>query len=99
MIWGDKNTALGKELTYGTEKLVTDFTIRFLPDVSHWVQQEAPEAVNEMIEARIAGKEVPKAGSEWSCPFANLKWLLFVKKYIRSCNRKNVFQSFLAITH
>ena len=62
MIWGEKDSALGKELTYGTEKLVTDFTIKYLPDVSHWVQQEAPEAVNAMIEAWIAGKEVPEAG-------------------------------------
>ena len=27
-----------------------DFTLRYLP-VSHWVQQEAPEAVNEILEA------------------------------------------------
>jgi len=63
MIWGEQDTALGKELTYGTEKLVTDFTIRYLPDVSHWVQQEDPETVNIMIEAWITGKEVPEAGS------------------------------------
>jgi pimeloyl-ACP methyl ester carboxylesterase len=62
MIWGEKDTALGKELTYGTEKLVKDFTMRYLPDVSHWVQQEAPETVNAMMEAWITGKEVPKAG-------------------------------------
>ena len=63
MIWGEEDGALGKELTYGTEKLVTDFTIRYLPDVSHWVQQEAPETVNAMIEAWLSGKEIPKAGS------------------------------------
>ena len=60
MIWGEKDMALGKELTYGTEKLVTDFTVRYLPNVSHWVQQEAPETVNAMIKAWIIGKEVPK---------------------------------------
>ena len=54
--------ALGKELTYGTEELVSDFTIRYLPQVSHWVQQEAPEAVNAMIRAWIEGRHVPKAG-------------------------------------
>jgi pimeloyl-ACP methyl ester carboxylesterase len=63
MIWGEKDAALGKELTYGTEKLVTDFTVRYLPDVSHWVQQEAPEAVNKMIEAWITGKKIPEARS------------------------------------
>ena len=61
MIWGEADIALGKALTYGTEALVTDFTIRYLPNVSHWVQQEAPETVNAMIEAWLTGKDVPKA--------------------------------------
>ena len=43
MIWGEEDSALGKETTHGTEKFVADFTIRYLPGVSHWVQQEAPE--------------------------------------------------------
>jgi len=51
MIWGEEDSALGKELTLGTEKHVKDFTVRYLPDVSHWVQQEAPEQVNEILEA------------------------------------------------
>jgi len=63
MLWGEEDAALGKELTYGTEKLVTDFTIRYLPQVSHWVQQEAPEAVNSMIRAWIEGRPVPQSGA------------------------------------
>jgi pimeloyl-ACP methyl ester carboxylesterase len=59
MIWGEQDRALGKELTYGTEAFVRDFTIRYLPGVSHWVQQEAPEAVNAMLEAWLTGKAVP----------------------------------------
>ena len=51
MIWGEVDAALGKELTYGTEKYVSNLTLRYLPNVSHWVQQEAPETVNAMIEA------------------------------------------------
>ena len=54
LIWGEADTALGKELTYGTERLVTDLTIRYLPGVSHWVQQEAPERVNELIETWLS---------------------------------------------
>jgi len=50
MVWGEHDTALGKELTYGTDELVRDFTIHYLPGVSHWVQQEAPEAVNAILE-------------------------------------------------
>ncbi|MBD2006773.1 MULTISPECIES: alpha/beta fold hydrolase [Cyanophyceae] len=45
MIWGEKDTALGKELTYGTEEYVKDFTIKYIPTSSHWVQQEQPQLV------------------------------------------------------
>ncbi|MFP8877635.1 MAG: alpha/beta hydrolase [Myxococcota bacterium] len=58
MIWGTQDTALGLETTWRTEELVRDFTIRYLP-VSHWVQQEAPEAVNEILEAWLCGQPVP----------------------------------------
>ena len=40
-------SALSKELTYGTDELVDDFTVRYLPGVSHWVQQQAPYTVSE----------------------------------------------------
>ena len=61
MIWGEVDAALGKELTYGTDKFVTNLTLRYLPNVSHWVQQEAPETVNAMIEAWLLDKSVPYA--------------------------------------
>jgi len=61
MIWGERDTALGKELTLGTDELVRDLTLRYLPDVSHWVQQEAPETVNAIIEAWLTGMPVPFA--------------------------------------
>ena len=51
LIWGEEDTALGKETTLGTERFVSDLTVRYLPGVSHWVQQEAPEAVNEILES------------------------------------------------
>jgi pimeloyl-ACP methyl ester carboxylesterase len=51
MIWGEVDAALGKELTYGTDQYVSNLTLRYLPNVSHWVQQEAPETVNGLIEA------------------------------------------------
>lgn len=49
MIWGEEDTALGKELTYGTEQYVRDFQIRYIPNCSHWVQQEQPTLVNQYI--------------------------------------------------
>ena len=49
MIWGEEDTALGKELTYGTEAYVRDFQIKYIPNCSHWVQHEQPELVNQYM--------------------------------------------------
>ena len=54
-----EDVALNKETTYGTEEFVSDFRIRYLPGVSHWVQQEAPRQVNAMIKAFLADEPVP----------------------------------------
>jgi pimeloyl-ACP methyl ester carboxylesterase len=50
IVWGEEDAALGLELLDGTEAHVRDLTIKRLPNVSHWVQQEAPEAVNAILE-------------------------------------------------
>jgi len=55
MVWGERDTALGKELTYGTERFAPDLRIRYIPDCSHWVQQEQPELVNQYIREFLAG--------------------------------------------
>ena len=60
MVWGEDDVALTKETTYGTDKYVEDLTIRYLPRVSHWVQQDAPDAVNAMMRAFLAGAPVPE---------------------------------------
>ena len=49
IVWGEADAALGIETLDGTERFVADLTIRRLPGVSHWVQQEAPEAVNAVL--------------------------------------------------
>ncbi|WP_013320528.1 alpha/beta fold hydrolase [Gloeothece verrucosa] len=49
MIWGENDIALGKELTYGTEIYVKDLTLKYIPNCSHWVQQEQPQLVNQYI--------------------------------------------------
>lgn len=59
MCWGEDDMALTIETTYGTEKWVKDLTIRYLPRISHWVQQDAPVEVNAMIEAFLTGEQVP----------------------------------------
>jgi epoxide hydrolase 4 len=60
MIWGEEDVALTKATTFGTEKYVRELTLRYLPGVSHWVQQEAPESVNAMLEAWLTHKSVPE---------------------------------------
>jgi len=59
-LWGDADVALSLRTTRGTEQYVSDLTMRVLPGVSHWIQQEAPEAVNAMLEAWINGRHVPE---------------------------------------
>lgn len=49
LIWGEDDQALGKELTYGTETYVRDLTVRYIPNCSHWVQQERPQLVNQYM--------------------------------------------------
>ena len=49
IVWGEADTALGLETLDGTDRFVSDLTIRRLPNVSHWVQQESPEAVNTIL--------------------------------------------------
>jgi pimeloyl-ACP methyl ester carboxylesterase len=59
MIWGEEDTALGIENTEGYEPLVADFTLHRLPGVSHWVQQEAPERVNAILEGWVGALSFP----------------------------------------
>jgi pimeloyl-ACP methyl ester carboxylesterase len=63
MIWGEEDVALTKETTIGTQEYVKEFTIRYLPNISHWVQQEAPLEVNEMMSAFL--RDVPVPEMEW----------------------------------
>jgi pimeloyl-ACP methyl ester carboxylesterase len=49
MIWGEHDSALGLELTEGYDGLVDNLTLIRLPDASHWVQQDAPDKVNEAL--------------------------------------------------
>jgi pimeloyl-ACP methyl ester carboxylesterase len=50
LIWGEKDIALGKELTYGMEDLFSGpFKIEYLPEGTHWVIEEYPEKVSQLI--------------------------------------------------
>ncbi|MGJ3646963.1 alpha/beta fold hydrolase [Sphingomonas sp. GlSt437] len=54
MIWGEEDTALNIRCTEGTDAYCADFRLERLPQVSHWVQQEAPERVNEIVAAWLS---------------------------------------------
>ncbi len=59
LIWGDQDAALSLRTTDGTDRYVDHLTLRILPGVSHWVQQEAPEQVNSILRAWLTGEPVP----------------------------------------
>jgi pimeloyl-ACP methyl ester carboxylesterase len=59
LIWGEADVALGVELSERLERYVTDLTVERLPGVSHWVQQEVPEAVNARLARWLALKGLP----------------------------------------
>ncbi len=49
VIWGEDDVALDIRCLDGTDRYVRDLTLRRLPGVSHWVQQDAPEVVNGLL--------------------------------------------------
>ncbi len=50
VIWGERDTALGTELAEPDRRWVPNLIgVERLPDASHWVQNDAPERVNELL--------------------------------------------------
>jgi pimeloyl-ACP methyl ester carboxylesterase len=49
LIWGEDDVYLSPALASGNEAFVRNLSVRHLPGVSHWVQQDASEAVNRAI--------------------------------------------------
>jgi pimeloyl-ACP methyl ester carboxylesterase len=49
LIWAEDDVALGKSLTSGLERWVPDLQVHYIPDCGHWVQNEAPDEVNERM--------------------------------------------------
>lgn len=56
MIWGEDDVALDIALTEGNEAHVADFTLRRIPEASHWVLQDAPDQVNAVLADWLARK-------------------------------------------
>jgi len=56
LIWAEDDIALGKELTYGMEPLFSGpFRIEYIPNCSHWVNEEQPERVNRLLVEFLSG--------------------------------------------
>ncbi len=49
VIWGDRDRYLGKELAEPPRRLVPNARVVHLPEATHWVQNVAPEKVNELL--------------------------------------------------
>ena len=63
MLWGEDDMALSMATTFGTDAHVSQLTLRYFPGISHWVQQDAPDEANAMIESFLAGEPVPQYAS------------------------------------
>lgn len=51
IVWGEDDAYLSPALAKGNEEFASNLTIKRLPGVSHWVQQDAPAEVNDAITA------------------------------------------------
>jgi len=51
LIWGVRDRYLGVRLSEGLERWVPDLRIERLPDASHWVQNDRPEQVSQLLAA------------------------------------------------
>lgn len=49
VIWGSQDTALNKDLAAVPFKFVSNLTIKYIDDASHWVQMDRPDEVNKIM--------------------------------------------------
>jgi pimeloyl-ACP methyl ester carboxylesterase len=49
VIWGEQDRYLGKELADPPSDLVPNARVERLPDASHWVQNDRPDRVNQLL--------------------------------------------------
>ena len=75
MIWGETGSPLLKKPTpedieglkrvaRSTREFVSNFTLRFLSEVSHWAPQEAPDSINAIMAAWLKGAPIPERGPD-----------------------------------
>jgi pimeloyl-ACP methyl ester carboxylesterase len=49
LLWGERDAYLSPRLTEGLRSWVPNLTVVRFPDVSHWIQNDAPERVNRLL--------------------------------------------------
>jgi pimeloyl-ACP methyl ester carboxylesterase len=54
LIWGEADSCLGLELIDGTERIARRLVVHRVAGAGHFVHQERPEAVNELLLAALA---------------------------------------------
>jgi epoxide hydrolase 4 len=56
LVWAEDDVALGKELTEGMEGYFRGpFRIHYVPECSHWVNEEQPDLVNRLLLEHLGG--------------------------------------------
>lgn len=49
IIWGEQDIALRVELAHESLEFCEDGRLEFIPEATHWVQQDAPDKVNKLL--------------------------------------------------
>lgn len=55
LVWGEADIALDIATIDGTDRYVRDLTVRRLPGISHWVQNDAADEVNAILRDWLVG--------------------------------------------
>jgi pimeloyl-ACP methyl ester carboxylesterase len=62
VIWGEQDPALGKELTLDLDRYVRGpLRIEYLPDAGHWVVEQVPDRVADLVTRFLAEGTTPPA--------------------------------------
>ncbi len=58
LIWGVQDPILPPDIIADANQWVTNLSIELVPEAGHWVQQEAPETVNSILQAWLPSPSV-----------------------------------------